>query len=119
VVTALVNNILRTKGIEATGALQNLDNLLPGNVEIDLIAMVTASAGLGRDHDGTGNIEISQMVGAQQDDSTVVLVFTSFFIMHRDFKERLSDYQLIRPSPEEPIAVLSPNSLAICFCSSS
>jgi ABC-type transport system involved in multi-copper enzyme maturation permease subunit len=44
---------------------------------------------------------------------TVVLVFTSFFIMHKDFKERLSDYQLIRPGTDEPIAVLPPNSLSI------
>jgi len=44
---------------------------------------------------------------------TVVLVFTSFFIMHKDFKERLSDYQLIRPGTDEPIAVLPPNPLSI------
>jgi len=44
---------------------------------------------------------------------TIVLVFTSFFVMHKDFKERLSDYQLIRPNPEDPIAVLPPNTLSI------
>lgn len=44
---------------------------------------------------------------------TVVLVFTSFFIMHRDFKDRLADYQVIRPDPEDPIAVLPPNPLSI------
>lgn len=44
---------------------------------------------------------------------TIVLVFTSFFILHKDFKERLSDYQLVRPDPQEPIAVLPPNALSI------
>jgi ABC-type transport system involved in multi-copper enzyme maturation permease subunit len=43
----------------------------------------------------------------------VVLVFTSFFIMHRDFKNRLSDYQVIRPKPGEPIALIAPNPLSI------
>jgi ABC-type transport system involved in multi-copper enzyme maturation permease subunit len=43
----------------------------------------------------------------------VVLIFTSFFIMHRDFKDRLSDYQVIRPKPGEPIALLPPNPLSI------
>ncbi|MGD2246502.1 MAG: ABC transporter permease subunit [Candidatus Aminicenantes bacterium] len=44
---------------------------------------------------------------------TVVLVFTSFFFMYKDFKERFSDYQIIKPKPEEPIAVLPPNPLSI------
>jgi ABC-type transport system involved in multi-copper enzyme maturation permease subunit len=44
---------------------------------------------------------------------TVVLVFTSFFIMHRDYKNRLADYQVIRPKPGEPIALLPPNPLSI------
>lgn len=44
---------------------------------------------------------------------TAILIFTSFFIMHRDFKERLSDYHLIKPKPEEPIAVIQPNPLSI------
>ncbi|MBN2245660.1 MAG: ABC transporter permease [Candidatus Aminicenantes bacterium] len=43
----------------------------------------------------------------------VIMVFTSFFIMHRDFKERLSDYHLIKPGPEDPIAVNPPNPLSI------
>jgi ABC-type transport system involved in multi-copper enzyme maturation permease subunit len=42
-----------------------------------------------------------------------VLIFTSFFIMGRNFKGRLADYQLIRPNPGEPIAVLRPNPLSI------
>jgi ABC-type transport system involved in multi-copper enzyme maturation permease subunit len=42
-----------------------------------------------------------------------VLIFTSFFIMGRNFKGRLADYQLIRPKPGEPIAVLRPNPLSI------
>ena len=29
---------------------------------------------------------------------TIVLVFTSFFIMYRDYKEWLADYQIIKPS---------------------
>ncbi len=44
---------------------------------------------------------------------TAVLVATSFFVMARDYKERLADYQLIRPKPGEPIAVNPPNPLAI------
>lgn len=44
---------------------------------------------------------------------TVVLVATSFFVMARDYKERLADYQLIRPEPGAPIAVLPPNPLSI------
>ncbi|MFO7733941.1 MAG: ABC transporter permease subunit, partial [Candidatus Aminicenantes bacterium] len=44
---------------------------------------------------------------------TVVLVATSFFVMARDYKERLADYQLIRPEPGAPIAILPPNPLSI------
>lgn len=44
---------------------------------------------------------------------TAVLIFTSFFIMHRDYKQRLSDYHLIKPKPDEPIAVIPPNPLSI------
>jgi ABC-type transport system involved in multi-copper enzyme maturation permease subunit len=44
---------------------------------------------------------------------TIVLVLTSLFIMHRDFKNRLSDYQVIRPKPGDPIALLPPNPLSI------
>lgn len=43
----------------------------------------------------------------------IVLIFTSFFIMHRDFKSRLSDYQVVRPKPGDPIALLPPNPLSI------
>ncbi len=42
-----------------------------------------------------------------------VLVATSFFVMARDYKSRLADYQLIRPEPGAPIAVLPPNPLSI------
>ncbi len=42
-----------------------------------------------------------------------VLIFTSFFVMGRDYKGRLADYQLIRPKPGDPIAVLAPNPLSI------
>lgn len=44
---------------------------------------------------------------------TAVLIFTSFFIMHRDYKARLADYHLIKPKPDEPIAVIPPNPLSI------
>lgn len=44
---------------------------------------------------------------------TVVLIFTSFFIMHRDFKNRLADYQITRPKPGDPIALVPPNPLSI------
>jgi ABC-type transport system involved in multi-copper enzyme maturation permease subunit len=43
----------------------------------------------------------------------VLLVATSLFIMHRDFSGRMADYQLIRPEPGEPIAVVPPNPLSI------
>jgi ABC-type transport system involved in multi-copper enzyme maturation permease subunit len=42
-----------------------------------------------------------------------VLLFTSFFVLYLDFKERLADYALIRPKPGEPIAVVEPNPLSI------
>jgi ABC-type transport system involved in multi-copper enzyme maturation permease subunit len=42
-----------------------------------------------------------------------ILVATSFFVMTRDYKERLADYSLIRPKPGEPIAVNPPNPLSI------
>ncbi len=44
---------------------------------------------------------------------TVILIFTSFFIMYMDFNERLSDYDIIKPTPEDPIAVLAPNPLSM------
>lgn len=44
---------------------------------------------------------------------TAILIFTSFFIMHRDYKQRLSDYHIIKPKPEEPIALIPPNPLSI------
>lgn len=43
----------------------------------------------------------------------VLLVATSLFIMHRDFSGRSADYQLIRPEPGQPIAVVPPNPLSI------
>ena len=36
---------------------------------------------------------------------TVILIFTSFFIMYRDFNERLADYDIIKPTATA-IAVL-------------
>jgi ABC-type transport system involved in multi-copper enzyme maturation permease subunit len=44
---------------------------------------------------------------------TALLIFTSFFIMYRDYKARLADYQLIKPAAEQPIAVIPPNPLSI------
>lgn len=43
----------------------------------------------------------------------VLLVATSLFIMYRDFSARLADYQVIRPEPGAPIAVVPPNPLSI------
>lgn len=43
----------------------------------------------------------------------VLLVATSLFIMHRDYKQRMADYQTIRPKPVEPIALVAPNPLSI------
>ncbi|MBM3294845.1 MAG: hypothetical protein FJY82_10010, partial [Candidatus Aminicenantes bacterium] len=42
-----------------------------------------------------------------------VLVATSLFVMGRDYRNRLADYQLIRPEPGRPIAVLPPNPLSV------
>ncbi len=42
-----------------------------------------------------------------------VLIFTSLFVMGRDFRARQADYQLIRPDPGQPIAVLPPNPLSV------
>lgn len=44
---------------------------------------------------------------------STVLIATSFFVMARDFKGRMADYQLIRPEPGAPIAVLPPRPLSI------
>ena len=44
---------------------------------------------------------------------TVLLTAASFFIMHRDFMQRTADFQIIRPKPGEPIALLPPNPMAV------
>lgn len=44
---------------------------------------------------------------------TVLLTATSFFIMHRDFRQRTADFQITRPKPGEPIALLPPNPMAV------
>ena len=43
----------------------------------------------------------------------VLLIATSLFIMYRDFAARVADYQVIRPEPGAPIAVVPPNPLSI------
>ncbi len=43
----------------------------------------------------------------------VLLTATSLFVMHRDFSARMADYQIIRPKPGQPIAVVPPNPLSI------
>ncbi|MDD8026555.1 MAG: ABC transporter permease subunit [Acidobacteriota bacterium] len=42
-----------------------------------------------------------------------VLIFTSLFVMARDYKARLADYQINKPAAGEAIAVLPPNPLSI------
>ena len=42
-----------------------------------------------------------------------VLIATSLFVMARDYRGRLADYQLIRPKPGQPIAGLPPNPLSV------
>jgi ABC-type transport system involved in multi-copper enzyme maturation permease subunit len=42
-----------------------------------------------------------------------LLVATSLFIMHRNYKQRMADYQVIRPKPGDPIALVAPNPLSI------
>jgi ABC-type transport system involved in multi-copper enzyme maturation permease subunit len=43
----------------------------------------------------------------------VLLVATSLFIMHRDFRQKMDDYQVVRPKPGDPIALVAPNPMAI------
>jgi ABC-type transport system involved in multi-copper enzyme maturation permease subunit len=43
----------------------------------------------------------------------VLLMATSLFIMHRDFQQRMADYQINRPKPGDPIALIAPSPLAI------
>jgi ABC-type transport system involved in multi-copper enzyme maturation permease subunit len=43
----------------------------------------------------------------------VLLTATSLFIMHRDFQQRMADYQITRPKPGEPIALVPPSALSI------
>jgi ABC-type transport system involved in multi-copper enzyme maturation permease subunit len=43
----------------------------------------------------------------------VLLVATSLFVMYRDFSERMADYQVIRPKPGAPLAVVPPHALSI------
>jgi len=42
-----------------------------------------------------------------------LLLFTSFFVLYKDYKGRQADYELVRAKPGEPIAVLAPNPLSI------
>jgi ABC-type transport system involved in multi-copper enzyme maturation permease subunit len=42
-----------------------------------------------------------------------VLIFTSLFVMGRDYKARLADYQLNKPAPGGTTAVIPPNPLSI------
>jgi len=42
-----------------------------------------------------------------------VLIFTSLFVMVKDFKGRQADYQLNKPKSGEPIAIIPPNPLSI------
>lgn len=44
---------------------------------------------------------------------TAVLVGTSLFVMARDYRARLADYDLIKPKAGEPVAVNPPNPLSI------
>jgi ABC-type transport system involved in multi-copper enzyme maturation permease subunit len=44
---------------------------------------------------------------------TSILLLTSFFVLYKDFKARQADYELIRPKPGEPVAVVPPNPLSI------
>lgn len=44
---------------------------------------------------------------------TSLLIFTGLFVMARDYKGRLADYDLIKPKPGDPIAVLAPNPLSV------
>ena len=44
---------------------------------------------------------------------SAVLIFTSLFVMARDYKGRVADYQVIKPKPGAPIGVLPPNPLSV------
>lgn len=44
---------------------------------------------------------------------SAVLIFTSLFVLGRDYKGRVADYQLIKPKPDQAVAVLPPNPLSV------
>jgi ABC-type transport system involved in multi-copper enzyme maturation permease subunit len=44
---------------------------------------------------------------------TTLLLFTSFFVLYKDYKGRQADFELVRAKPGEPIAVIPPNPLSI------
>ncbi|MFH1071789.1 MAG: ABC transporter permease subunit [Candidatus Glassbacteria bacterium] len=44
---------------------------------------------------------------------TVVLVFTSLFVMYRDYQLRLENYELLRPTSSQPVAIIPPSPLSI------
>lgn len=44
---------------------------------------------------------------------SAVLIFTSLFVMGRDYRGRAADYQIIQPKAGQPLAVLPPNPLSV------
>jgi ABC-type transport system involved in multi-copper enzyme maturation permease subunit len=44
---------------------------------------------------------------------SVVLVFTSLFVMYRDYLLRLENYEILRPTSKQPVAIVQPTPLSI------
>jgi ABC-type transport system involved in multi-copper enzyme maturation permease subunit len=44
---------------------------------------------------------------------SVILIFTSVFIMHRDYQLRVENYEILQPQPRQPIAIIPPTPLSI------
>lgn len=44
---------------------------------------------------------------------SVVLVFTSLFVMYRDYALRLENYEILQPTSKQPVAIVQPTPLSI------
>ncbi|HUU28121.1 MAG TPA: ABC transporter permease subunit [archaeon] len=44
---------------------------------------------------------------------TAVLVLTSIFVMYRDYELRLENYEILRPTAKQPVAIIPPTPLSI------
>lgn len=44
---------------------------------------------------------------------SVILVLTSIFVMYRDYQLRLENYEILRPTSSQPVAIIPPSPLSI------